>query len=121
MSSIALEGLEFFAYHGYYDEEQKLGNKYSVDIIVYTDFAEAAQTDNLQATVNYETLYQIVAEVMQQPARLLEHIAQKIIDKVFSYIPELEAVEVVVSKFNPAVGGICNRAKVHLRKINSNI
>lgn len=116
MGTIALEGLEFFSYHGFYDEEQKIGNKYSVDIIVTADFSEAARRDRLSATVNYEDLYQITATVMQQPARLLEHIAHRIIEEIRFKYPDLQSVEVSVSKFNPPIGGVCHRAKITLKE-----
>lgn len=114
MGTISLEGLEFFAYHGFYDEEQKIGNKYAVDIIVTTDFSEAARKDRLSATVNYEELYQITARTMQRPARLLEHIAHSIIEEIRLRYPTVQSVEVSVSKFNPPVGGVCHRARITL-------
>jgi 7,8-dihydroneopterin aldolase/epimerase/oxygenase len=115
MGTITLEGLEFFAYHGFYDEEQKIGNKYAVDIVVTVDFSEAAQQDKLSATVNYEELYQITAGVMRRPARLLEHVAHGIIVDIRKIYPTVDSVEVSVSKFNPPVGGVCHRAKITLR------
>jgi dihydroneopterin aldolase len=115
MGTITLEGLEFFSYHGYYDEEQKIGNKYSVDIVVTANFDEAAQRDRLSATVNYEHLYQITKDVMQQPARLLEHVAYGIIRGIRQQYPNLEGVEVSVSKFNPPIGGVCHRARITLK------
>ena len=116
MGTIALEGLEFFSYHGFYDEEQKIGNKYSVDIIVTADFSDAARLDRLSATVNYEALYKITASVMQQSARLLEHIAHRIIQEIRTTYPDLQSVEVSVSKFNPPIGGVCHRAKITLKE-----
>lgn len=116
MGTIALEGLEFFSYHGFYDEEQKMGNKYSVDIVVTADFSEAARRDRLSATVNYADLYQITAKVMQQSARLLEHIAHQIIQNIRAQYPDLQSVEVSVSKFNPPIGGVCHRAKITLKE-----
>ena len=116
MGTIALEGLEFFSYHGFYDEEQKMGNKYSVDIVVTADFSEAARLDRLSATVNYGELYRITANVMQQPARLLGHIAHRIIQEIRVEYPDILAVEVSVSKFNPPIGGVCHRAKVTLKE-----
>ena len=116
MGTIALEGLEFFSYHGFYDEEQKIGNKYSVDIIVTADFSEAARRDRLSATVNYEDLYRITVGVMQQSARLLEHIAHQIIQDIREKYPDLQSVEVSVSKFNPPIGGVCHRAKITLKE-----
>ena len=54
MGQIALEGMEFFAFHGFYDEEQKIGNKYGVDLYLTTDLKRAATSDDLHETVNYE-------------------------------------------------------------------
>ncbi|MBN8824594.1 MULTISPECIES: dihydroneopterin aldolase [unclassified Spirosoma] len=115
MGTIALEGLEFFSYHGFYDEEQKIGNKYSVDILVTTDFSEAARRDRLSDTVSYEDLYRITADVMKQPARLLEHIAHQIIQEIRTRYNSLETVEVSVSKFNPPIGGVCHRARITMK------
>lgn len=116
MGTISLEGLEFFANHGFYEEEQKIGNKYSVDILIKTDFSKAASSDKLQETINYETLYKIIQQEMLERTRLLEHIAKRIIDKVYQEFPEIDFAEVSVSKYNPPVGGICHRAKVTLSK-----
>ncbi len=114
LGTISLEGLEFFAYHGYYDEEQKVGNKYSLDITIHTDFEKAAQYDRLRGTVNYEELYGIAVEVMHERSRLLEHIAYRLIEKVREKYPDVEKVHVAVSKFNPPIGGVCHRSKITL-------
>ncbi|GAB4002492.1 dihydroneopterin aldolase [Spirosoma daeguense] len=116
MGTIALEGLEFFSYHGFYDEEQKIGNKYSVDIIVNADFSDAARLDRLSATVNYEDIYRITATVMKKPARLLEHVAHQIIQEIRTKYTDIESIEVSVSKFNPPIGGVCHRARITLKE-----
>ncbi|WAC12143.1 dihydroneopterin aldolase [Dyadobacter pollutisoli] len=112
MGTISLEGLEFFAYHGYYPEEQRIGNKYALDITITTDFFKAAQYDKLSETVNYETIYQIASKVMQEPAKLLEHIGFTVIEKIREYYPSVANITVRVSKFNPPVGGVCTRAVI---------
>lgn len=116
MDQIALEGMEFFAFHGYYDEEQKIGNKYGVDLYIDTDLYAAAASDKLQETVNYEVLYRVVAEEMRAPARLLEHLGHRVLDRVLEEFPHVQAVRVSVSKFNPPLGGICHRARVTLER-----
>jgi dihydroneopterin aldolase len=115
MGTIALEGLEFFSYHGFYAEEQKIGNRYSVDVTITVDFEQAAKDDRLSETVNYEKVYATVAEVMQQSHKLLEHIAYHIIERIRVRYPQVETVEVGVSKFNPPVGGVAARARVTMR------
>lgn len=114
MGIIALEGLEFFAYHGYYEEEQKIGNRYQIDIQITTDFSEAAEEDKLGATVNYEDLYRIIASIMKDKIKLLEHIAQRIIQQVRIQYPAVSEIKVSVSKLNPPIGGVCERAKITL-------
>ncbi len=116
---VALEGMEFFAFHGFYDEEQKIGNKYGVDLRVYVDLSAAATSDSLPRTINYEQLYNIVLGEMKLPARLLEHLGQRILDRVLAQFAHLAAAEVSVSKFNPPLGGICTRACVTLRRMGA--
>ncbi|MEM8966056.1 MAG: dihydroneopterin aldolase [Bacteroidota bacterium] len=116
MAKILLEGLEFFAYHGYHKEERKTGNRYNVDVIVEADVMSAAIHDKLRETIDYAKLYQTVKEEMEQPAKLLEHIAHRINQRVLQQFPQVKAVEVQVSKFNPPLGGVCRRACVTLRE-----
>ena len=111
---ISLEGLEFFAHHGFYKEEQKIGNKFAVDISIVTDLTGAAEHDELEETINYETLYRIIGHVMKKPTKLLEHIGKMIIDTIFIEFPKVNSIEVKVSKYNPPVGGICHKASVTL-------
>jgi dihydroneopterin aldolase len=113
---ITLEGMEFFAHHGYYQEEQKIGNKFAVDITVVTDLSDAAEHDILKETIDYESLYKIIRHVMSEPTKLLEHLGKRIIDTVFEEFQQVSTVEVKVSKYNPPVGGICQRASVSLKE-----
>ncbi|NJN24732.1 MAG: dihydroneopterin aldolase [Cyclobacteriaceae bacterium] len=116
MGKITLEGLEFFAFHGYYDEEQKIGNKYGVDITVETFLEKAGIDDKLSETIDYESLYRIIRDEMARPSRLLENIGERIINAVFDNFPTVTFVEISVSKFNPPIGGICRRAVVTLMR-----
>ncbi|HVD98042.1 MAG TPA: dihydroneopterin aldolase [Cytophagaceae bacterium] len=115
-AEIVLEGLEFYAYHGLYEQEQKIGNRFSVDIKILFDYTFEKGVEDLHKTVNYEKLYQSVHEEMKTPSKLLETLAGNIIDKIFITHPNVQLVEVSVSKYNPPVGGRCERAKVTLKK-----
>lgn len=116
MDIVKLEGLVFFAYHGFYEEEQKIGNRYEIDITVYTDLSPAAQSDKLKDTINYEVLYQITQQVMKEPSKLLENIALRIIEQVKAAYPTIETCEVKVAKMNPPIGGVCEKAVVILKR-----
>lgn len=111
---IALEGLSFYAYHGFYEEERRSGNRFSVDLRVHFLMNDNADADDLQNTVNYETLYALVNEVMQTPVLLLENVCRQILKKVFETWTFVESCEVSISKFHPSLGGPCERARVTL-------
>ena len=113
---VALEGLEFHAFHGVYPHERESGNWFEVDIAVETDFSLAATTDELVGTVNYETLFKIVKTEMEQPSKLLETVTEKIATDVLEIFPNALSVELTVSKINPPIGGKCKRASVRLMK-----
>jgi len=116
MGVVALEGIEFFAYHGVQNEERKIGNKYSVDINVEANFSEAALNDEISAAVNYELLYKLIKKEIKKPSKLLENIAHRIIEQVLTSYPGVDKVTVSISKFNPPIGGVCQRAKVTIEK-----
>lgn len=116
---VALEGMEFYAYHGFYEEERKIGNRYTVDLEVTTDFSKAANQDDLSGTVDYVQLYEIVKDRMTIPSKLLEKLGQEIVDGVFQCFPSVSEVKVSVSKHNPPFGGICAKSKITLERTKS--
>lgn len=113
---IALEGLEFHAFHGVYPHERASGNWFEVDICVETDFTEGANNDELAGTVNYETLFEIIKQEMEQPSKLLETVAEKIIGDVLRELPAVIQVELKISKINPPIGGKCRKASINIVK-----
>jgi 7,8-dihydroneopterin aldolase/epimerase/oxygenase len=113
---VALEGLEFHAFHGVYPHERNSGNWFEVDISVETDFTEGATKDELAGTVNYETLFQIVKNEMEVPSRLLETVVEKIVITVMKELPAVAEVQVKLSKINPPIGGKCRKASVSITK-----
>lgn len=113
---IALEGLEFHAYHGVYPHERESGNWFEVDIAVDSEITSAAMQDDLSGTVNYETLFIIVQDEMNKPSKLLETVAANIIDDVLRELPAVLHVELKISKINPPIGGKCKKATLTIAK-----
>ncbi|MES2379053.1 MAG: dihydroneopterin aldolase [Bacteroidota bacterium] len=101
---VALHGAEFFAYHGFYPEEQKLGTCFTVDIEVEFKPDNLSQ-DDLVNTVDYEKLYNIICEIMKVPKKLIETVAQTIIDEVKQQYNFVDAITVTLKKNNPPMGG----------------
>jgi len=116
MTTIALEGMQFYAYHGFYEEEQIIGNHFMVDVTVDARVNRAAKTDDLTRTVNYETIYTITRIEMRKPSALLEHVAQRIMDKIADQFSNVKTVKVRISKQQPPLGGRVERAYVEMQR-----
>lgn len=114
MGLIAVEGLQFYSHHGYYKEEQVLGGKYTVDIYLQLNIEQAAATDDLKKTINYEGVYQLVKNEMEIHAKLIEHVCKRILDKIKLKYPTLEHIKVRVSKHHPPLKGHVERVFVEL-------
>lgn len=105
MMEVALHDAEFFARHGFYTEEQLLGNRFVIDIETGFNIGDNAIADNLSNTLNYERLYQIAEEEMQLPRQLLETVAQDIINRIKDEFAFAEKILVRLKKLNPPLKG----------------
>ena len=102
---IHLNSIRFYAYHGCLPEETKIGGNYSVDVTIETDFSEAAKTDNLNLTVDYCDVFEIVKKEMAIPSKLIEHVGRRIALSLLNSIPLIDAVKVCVTKIAPPMNG----------------
>ncbi|TSD66856.1 dihydroneopterin aldolase [Inquilinus sp. KBS0705] len=105
MITVGLQGAEFFAYHGFYPEEQLTGTHFLVDIQVAFDTGTNLSDDNISHTVNYETLYEIADAEMQEPKKLIETVAQAILTRVTTAFTFIQTAEVTIRKLNPPFKG----------------
>ena len=105
MGIIKLKNIRTFSYHGCLIEEGKIGSDYSVDLEVKTDLRKSSLSDDLKDTVDYVLLNKIVEEEMAIRSHLLEHVAHRIISRIFSEVPSISRITLGVSKLNPPIGG----------------
>lgn len=106
MGLIQIEGMEFYAYHGHFEEERIVGNDFIIDLTIETNLGPAAETDNIEDAVNYQEIYNIVKEEMKVKSALLENIADRIINAIYiEFADQIEFVKVKVSKMNPPLNG----------------
>ena len=121
IGTIELEGMEFKAYHGCLDQEKVRGNAFTVDFRGQLDLTKASETDNLNDTVNYGEIYEIVAEEMSIPSELLENVAGRIVREIEKRFPQCESFSVRVSKKRPPVDGTAQWSRVTLYSTRNNI
>lgn len=105
MGKILLEGMEFFAFHGCFKEEQIIGTKFIVDLQIVADTSVSENSDHLRDTIDYVGLYQCIKLEMEQKSHLLEHLARRILNNVQTTFPSVESIKVKIAKINPPMGG----------------
>ncbi|MES2396666.1 MAG: dihydroneopterin aldolase [Bacteroidota bacterium] len=112
MHKIVVEGIKVYAYHGCLKEESLIGCHYIVDVSMETDFAEAALTDDLNKTIDYVIVYDIVKKQMAIRSNLIEQVGQRIVNEIKKEFSALKRLEVKVSKLNPPMNGNVEKVSV---------
>jgi dihydroneopterin aldolase len=105
MGIISLHRMAFFAHHGCFEEERITGTAFEVDVDIYTSLKQAAATDNLLDTLDYQAIYDVVKKEMQCPSNLLEHVAGRIIQSLCDRFGGIDSATVTVRKQHPPLGG----------------
>lgn len=113
-SKIYLRNVRFHAFHGVLPQEGIVGNDYLVNLVLDYDFSSAMQTDELQGTLNYAEVYQKVKEEMAVPSKLLEHVAGRIAHRLFSDFPEIQKLQLSITKVNPPMSADSDGAGVEV-------
>jgi dihydroneopterin aldolase len=106
MGKIVIEEMEFYAFHGHYQEEQIVGNRFLVDLEMDADLTDAADSDNLNDAVNYQQAYQIIKNEMRRTkSNLLENIGKRILDALYTEMEGIQKATIRIRKLNPPMGG----------------
>ncbi|CRK85386.1 dihydroneopterin aldolase [Neobacillus massiliamazoniensis] len=101
-----MDRMEFYGYHGVFPEENRLGQRFAVDLTVSLDLKKAGETDDLDYSVNYGELYQVCKEIVEgKPYKLVESVAEKIAGSLLQQFPLIEEVKVKVIKPDPPIPG----------------
>jgi dihydroneopterin aldolase len=116
MGIVFLKNIKVYAYHGCLKEETLIGSDYLVNIKVWTSLDKATKTDALEDTVDYVALNTIVKKEMAKASKLLEHVAKRIINKVFKEAKTVKKIKVSVAKINPPIGGDVSEVAVILKE-----
>lgn len=113
-SCIFIEGMEFYAHHGCFEQERAIGTWFKVDLHLYADTLQAQLSDDLEATINYAEVYNKVKEEMSVSSRLMEHVARRIADRILRDCPKVEKLRLKLQKINPPLGEKIKSAGVEI-------
>lgn len=102
-TEILLPEMRFRAYHGVDPQEQLIGADFIVSLRVATDFRQAMAEDELSGTVNYAELHQAVKSEMEIPSKLLEHVGNRILSRLFRDFPSIVSISLELYKENPPI------------------
>jgi dihydroneopterin aldolase len=119
MGVIKLKNIRTYSYHGCLIEEGKIGSDYSVNLEIKTDLRKSALSDNLEDTIDYVHLNKIVTEEMAIRSKLLEHVAHRIIRRIFNELPSVSRITLAVSKLNPPIGGDVEAVTIEMEEYRS--
>jgi 7,8-dihydroneopterin aldolase/epimerase/oxygenase len=115
---ILLEGMRFYAYHGVNPEEQALGQRFTVDVVLSVDLRQAGQSDELANTVSYSAVYKVVRRIVEgEPRQLIEAVAEEISSTILTEFPPVARVTVTVRKPEvPMKGSMLDAAGVRITR-----
>lgn len=113
-STIFVNDIQLHAYHGVMPQEQLTGNDYLVSVSAQYPIDKAITTDDVQHTLNYAMVYDIVKEEMDISSKLVEHVAGCIAQHLMKQFADISAVQVRITKLNPPMGAQCAGAGVEV-------
>ena len=116
MSKIYLEDVKIYAYHGVLPEENVIGTYYILNLEIHTDLWKAAESDNLNDTISYADINDILHQEMQIKSKLLEHVAGRIINKINEKFSNVSYVKLKLTKTAPTMKGEMKGASIELEK-----
>lgn len=111
-SYILLENIVLYGFHGVFPQETKVGNLFKINVSLTVDLEKSSLSDQLDDTINYGMVYEVIKEEMAVPSKLLEHVAGRIVRRLKKDFNSIESIEIKLSKQNPPVGGQVDFASV---------
>ncbi len=118
-SYICLDNLRFHAFHGVLPQERITGNDYWVSLRIAYDISRAMESDQVEDTLNYAEVFELVRQEMAVPCNLIERVAGRIGDRLFGEFPEIGELDLRIVKVNPPMGADCEGAGVEVHLINN--
>ncbi|WP_010136978.1 dihydroneopterin aldolase [Ochrovirga pacifica] len=116
MGIIRVQNIRIYSNHGCLQEEAKIGSDYRVDVAVEADLTTSAKSDKLSDTVDYVHINKIVKEEVGCRSELLEHVVQRVLNRLLDEIALIDSATVALSKLNPPIGGDVEAVTVEMTK-----
>ncbi|MBN4066250.1 dihydroneopterin aldolase [Ahrensia sp. AH-315-G08] len=110
---ITLKNCAFFAHHGVYVEETKLGQRFFVDAKLKVEPKGALEEDRIEGTVHYGEAFAVIEAIVTGKNRyLIETLALDIAQGLCNAFEQITHAEITVRKPNAPVPGILDHVEV---------
>jgi dihydroneopterin aldolase len=116
---IYINSLRIHALHGVLKQERMVGNDYELTLRAKYDISDACATDDINKALNYAAVCDEVRQVMTEPCALVERVAYKIGERIMKKCPQVEEIDLTLTKKNPPMGADCDGAGVEIHLINN--
>ena len=117
MDKIIMKGLIFYGYHGALEEEKMLGQRFIVDAKLYIDLKKAGKIDDLDHTVNYKDIYEVIKGIVEnEQYNLLEALAERICEDILNSYNAIQKIDVKIKKPETPVAGIFDYFAVQIER-----
>lgn len=113
--SIELRDIHLYAHHGVMPQENEIGAWFTINISLNINDNSCTASDNIDGTVSYADVYEVICKEMNIPSRLLENVCNRICNKLYERFTQIESISVTLSKDTPPMGGDRLKAAVTLK------
>ena len=115
-NEICIIGAQFFAYHGFYEYEQLVGNEFEVDVVIHVNGIQDNHGEDLENTVDYEKVYRILENQMEHTAALMETVIYRFMNDVKKAFPQISHIKMSMKKNNPIPGAQLNHTQITINQ-----
>jgi dihydroneopterin aldolase len=120
MVEIYLKNVRCYCFHGCLKEESIIGSEYLVNLWAKGALGKASLTDKINDAIDYVFLNKVIVEEMSIPSKLLETVAERILNRALNEDNRIQKITVSVSKICPPINGDVESVAVKLSKKREN-
>ena len=114
-SYVFLKNVRFRAFHGVLPQERLVGGDFLLNLRVGYPIEKSMESDEVEDTLNYAALFDLVRQEMNKPSQLLEHVAGRIVKAIMETFPAVTSVDLELTKLNPPMGADSDGAGIFLK------
>ena len=115
--NIELRDIHIYAHHGVMPQEREVGAWFTIDIVLNINNFTCTENDNIEGTVSYADVYEIICKEMKEPSNLLEHVCKRISDSIYRAFAQVQEIEITLCKDTPPMGGDRLKAAVTIKSV----